>query len=64
LSKKKTTPKVMHIPREIAKINTRKTSSDLQNDLEYPEVNYSASLVKRRVVLAGRKARKLQRNQL
>jgi len=60
----KPTPKVMHISWEIAKTNTRKSSSDPQIDLEYPEVKISASLVKRRVVLAGRTARKPQWNQL
>jgi len=56
--------KVMCISWEITKINTGKTSSDPQNDLEYSEENIFVSLVKRRVVLAGRKARKPQRNQL
>jgi len=41
----------------MAKINTRKTSSDPQNDLEYSEVKISASLVRRSLVLVGRKAR-------
>jgi len=41
----------------MAKINTRKTSSGPQNDLEYSEVKISASLVRRSLVLAGRKAR-------
>jgi len=56
----KPTPKVMHISWQKAQINTKITCSDPQNDLKYPEVNISASLVKRRVALAGRKARKTQ----
>jgi len=54
----------MHISWEIAKTNARKISSDPQNDLEYSEVKISASLVRRRLVLAGRKASKPQTNQL
>jgi len=35
----------------------KKTSSGPQNDLEYPEVKISASLVERRVVVAERPER-------
>ena len=60
MEKIKPTPKFMHISWQKPQSNTKKTSSDLQNDLKYPEVKISASLVKKRVVLAGRKARKTQ----
>jgi len=61
--KRKTTPKGDAYLIRNSKINPRKTRSDLQKDLEYSRVKISASFV-RRLVLAGRKARRLQRKQL
>ena len=46
-----------------SKINPRKTSSNLQKGLQYSGVKITASLV-RRLVLAGRKARRPQWKQL
>jgi len=61
--KRKTTPKGDACLMRKSKINPAKTSSDLHKDLEYSGVKISASLV-RRLVLAGRKARRPQRKQL
>jgi len=62
--KRKTTPTGDAYLMRNSKIKPRKTSSDLQNDLEHSGVKISASLVRRRLVLAYRKARMAQRKQL
>ena len=46
-----------------SKLNPRKTSSDLQKDLSAAGLEISASLVKRQLVLAGRKATRPQKKQ-
>jgi len=62
--KRKTTPKGNAYLMRNSKINPRKTSSDLQTDLKHSGVKISASLLRRRLVLACRKARRAQRKQL
>ena len=46
-----------------SKLDPKKTSSDLQKDLSPARLKISASLVRRRLVLAGRKATRPQKKQ-
>ena len=62
--KRKTTPKDDSYLIRKSKLDPRKTSSDLQKDLASSGVEISASLIRRRLISAGRKARRPQKKQL
>lgn len=62
--KRKSTPKDDAYLLRKSKLDPRKTSSDLQKDLASAGVKISASLVRRRLVFAGRRARRPQMKQL
>ena len=62
--KQKTCPRDGVYPLRMKKLESTKTSGDLQKDLSSTGVEINASLIRRQFVLGGRKATRPQKNQL